>query len=91
MSANKGFTLLEVLIVVGIMALIAAMVWPMLGTLDDAQRHRITMEKMDAIEDALLGPRQGIVRLTSKYCVDHGATPSWEGQGVGSLQERAEG
>jgi len=59
MSVNKGFTLLEVLVVVGIMGLIAAMVWPMLGTLDDAQRHRITMEKMDAIEDALLGPEQG--------------------------------
>lgn len=61
MSGNKGFTLLEVLIVVGIMAFIAAMVWPMLGTLDDAQRRRMTMDKMQAIEEALLGPEQGIL------------------------------
>lgn len=61
MKRQSGFTLLEVLIVVGIMGLIAAMVWPMLGTMDDARRHRMTMDKMRAIEEALLGPDQGIL------------------------------
>ncbi len=31
-KGQQGFTLLEVLIVVGIMGLLAAMVWPMKGT-----------------------------------------------------------
>lgn len=56
--SNKGFTILEVLIVIGIMGLIAAMVWPMRGILDDSQRERVTIEKMDAIVEAMLGHEQ---------------------------------
>jgi prepilin-type N-terminal cleavage/methylation domain-containing protein len=55
---TRGFTLLEVLIVVGIMGLIAAMVWPMRGILDDAQRERMTIKTMDSIVEAMLGHAQ---------------------------------
>ncbi|WP_028575829.1 type II secretion system protein [Desulfonatronovibrio hydrogenovorans] len=51
----NGFTFLELLIVMGIMILVAAMIWPMHKTLDDTQRYKITMKKIQEIEDAILG------------------------------------
>ncbi len=53
---NDGFTLLEVLIVIFILGLLAAMVLPAMGVLDDRTRRRITEERMDLIRRATLGP-----------------------------------
>ena len=51
-----GFTLLEVLIVLFILGMIAAMAVPAMGLLDDAERGRLTRERMAAIRRAILGP-----------------------------------
>jgi len=80
MNAKFGFTLLEVLIVIGIMGLIAAMVWPMRGILDDSQRERATIEKMDAVVEAMLGHAQlkdplDLSRTIGGYVGDMGAWP----------------
>ncbi len=53
---NLGFTLLEVLIVLFIMGMIAAMAVPAMGILDDRERERITRDKMEQIRRAILGP-----------------------------------
>ncbi|SMP76754.1 prepilin-type N-terminal cleavage/methylation domain-containing protein [Desulfonatronum zhilinae] len=88
---NKGFTLLEVLVVVGIMGLMAAMIWPMRGTLDDSQRERVTIEKMDAIVEAILGHEQikdhyDLSRTIGGYVGDMGKWPKlYEPGGTGGL------
>ena len=53
---QKGFTLLEVMIVIAIMGLIAAMTWPAMGLLDDNERRKITIVKMEKIRNAIIGP-----------------------------------
>ena len=53
---TRGFTLLEVLIVLFIMGMIAAMAVPAMGILDDRERERITRDKMEQIRRAILGP-----------------------------------
>lgn len=53
---KNGFTLLEVLIVLFILGVIAALAAPAMGILDNAQRERITRERMAAIRRAILGP-----------------------------------
>lgn len=56
---SRGFALLEVLIVLFILGLLAAMAWSGMGLLDDSQRRKITLEKMEMIRTAIMGP-QGI-------------------------------
>ncbi len=53
---QRGFTLLEVLIVLFILGLLVAMVVPALGVLDDRERERITRERMELIRRAIIGP-----------------------------------
>lgn len=50
-----GFTLLEVLIVLAIMGMLAAMVYPAMGYLNNRERERITQQKMEGIRRALVG------------------------------------
>ncbi|WP_045221263.1 type II secretion system protein [Desulfonatronum thioautotrophicum] len=86
---NKGFTLLEVLIVIGIMGVIAAMVWPLRATLDDSQRERVTQEQIQVIRQAILGHDQVVDRLdrdriVSGYVGDMREWPElWEPGGTG--------
>lgn len=90
----NGFTLLEVLVVVGIMGLMAAMIWPMRGTLDDSQRERVTTEKMDSIVEAILGHDQvkdpyDMSRIIGGYVGDMGEWPGlYEPGGSGLGDER---
>lgn len=58
MRTGHGFTLLEMLVVIALLGLMAAMVLPLRGTLDHIERERITQERMDQIEIALLGHAQ---------------------------------
>jgi prepilin-type N-terminal cleavage/methylation domain-containing protein len=53
---KNGFTLLEVVIVLFILGILAAMAVPAMGVLDDRERERITRERMDRIRRAVLGP-----------------------------------
>jgi prepilin-type N-terminal cleavage/methylation domain-containing protein len=86
---NNGFTLLEVLIVVGIMGVIAAMVWPLRAVLDDSQREKVTHEQVRVIRQAILGHDQVVDRLdrdriVSGYVGDMGDWPElWEPGGTG--------
>lgn len=52
---QRAFTLLELLIVLVILGIIAAMAWPALGILDDRARENITREKMEVIRRAIVG------------------------------------
>lgn len=82
-SDNRGFTLLEVLIVLFIMGMVAAMAVPAMGILDDRERERITRDKIEAIRRAILGPddrfdEQGRP-VIGGYVGDMGAWPDlWE-------------
>ncbi|MCG8550094.1 MAG: prepilin-type N-terminal cleavage/methylation domain-containing protein, partial [Desulfobacterales bacterium] len=53
---QKGFTLLEVMIVIFILGMISAMAWSALGHLDNDRRKQITMETMEKIREAVMGP-----------------------------------
>jgi prepilin-type N-terminal cleavage/methylation domain-containing protein len=53
---KNGFTLLEILIVLFILGMIAALTVPAMGIFDDAARARITRERMECIRRAILGP-----------------------------------
>jgi prepilin-type N-terminal cleavage/methylation domain-containing protein len=52
-----GFTLVELLLVIFILGLLAAMVTPLAGKSDELKRIRVTREYMETIRSALLGPR----------------------------------
>lgn len=57
---RSGFTLLELLLVIFVMGMIAAMVAPALGVLDDDERGEITLRKMEAVRKAILGPQDRV-------------------------------
>ncbi|NDY73631.1 hypothetical protein DO021_17950 [Desulfobacter hydrogenophilus] len=56
MISQSGFTLLEVLIVIFLLGMISAMAWSGLGMLDNNKRRQITMETMEQIREAIMGP-----------------------------------
>ncbi|MCB2218408.1 MAG: hypothetical protein KQH59_20300 [Desulfobulbaceae bacterium] len=83
---SGGFTLLETVLVIGLLGLLAAMAVPFVGRLDDTERARRTRETMEQIRTALLGDPIDPERLdehgcpvVSGYVGDLGAWPDlWE-------------
>lgn len=65
---QKGFTLLEVLIVIFLLGMISAMAWSALGHLDNDRRKQITMETMEKIREAVMGPA-GVYDATGKRVI----------------------
>lgn len=96
---SNGFTLLEILIVIGIMGLIAAMVWPMRAVMDDSQRERVTIDKMDSIVEAIIGHDQlkdtyDMSRIIGGYVGDMGDWPDLfepGGSGLGGFRGTFDG
>lgn len=55
-QTQSGFTLLEILLVLFILGMLAALVVPAMGRLDDHERGRFTRQRMELIRRAILGP-----------------------------------
>lgn len=74
-----GFTLLELMVVLTIMILLAAMVYPAAGMLNDRQRVRITEERMREIRRAMVGDPDRFdgsgLRIIGGYVGDMGVWP----------------
>jgi len=82
-AASAGFTLLELMVVLTIMILLAAMVYPAAGMLNDKERRRITEEKMAEIRRAIVGDPDRFdesgLRIIAGYVGDMEAWPDlWE-------------
>ena len=80
---EHGFTLLELLIVLFILGMIAALAWPAAGILDDMERGRLTREKMEIIRRAILGDPDRFdengIRIIGGYTGDMEKWPDlWE-------------
>lgn len=83
LEGHKGFTLLEVVIVLFIMGMLSAMAWSGLGILDNAERKRQTLETMTLIRDAIMGPSgqydENGLRIIGGYVGDMKKFPDlWE-------------
>lgn len=83
LKRKNGFTLLEVLIVLFILGMIAALAWPTVGMLDDKARERITCRRMEEIRRAVVGDPDRFDekgrRIIGGYVGDMGRWPDlWE-------------
>lgn len=83
LERKNGFTLLEVLIVIFILGMIAAMAWPAVGMLNDKERERITRRRMEEIRRAVVGDPDRFDdegrRIIGGYVGDMGRWPDlWE-------------
>lgn len=52
---QRGFTLLEILVVLGIMVMLAGMLYPAAGLMNERERERITRARMEEIRRAIVG------------------------------------
>lgn len=80
---NKGFTLLEVVIVLFILGLLSVMAWSGLGLIDNAERGKQTIIMMEEIREAIVGPidryDENGVRIIGGYVGDMKRFPDlWE-------------
>lgn len=78
-TGEKGFSLLEVIIVLSVLAMFAAMAVPLAGRLEARGRERETERLLTLVRDALLGPRgaldAGGRRILAGYAGNLGGLP----------------
>lgn len=78
-GASEGFSLLELMVVLTIMILLAAMVYPAAGMLNEQERRRITETKMTEIHRAIVGDPDRFdesgLRIIAGYVGDMEAWP----------------
>lgn len=76
--SNQGFTLLEIIIVLGVMSLFLLMTVPAAGRLEEMQRVKDTRNRLDEIRTAMIGhdafDANGY-RIVGGYAGDMGALP----------------
>ena len=79
-AGEEGFSLLEVIIVLSILAMFAAMAVPLAGRLEARGRERETERQLTLVREAMLGPRgvldAGGGRILAGYAGDLGGLPS---------------
>ena len=72
MKNNRGFTLIEMLFVLGLMAALAGMTGSSVSELDDRSRARVTHERLQLIRTAIMGDKPG----APSFVRDMGRFPS---------------
>ncbi|MBT9173812.1 MAG: hypothetical protein DDT21_02218 [Syntrophomonadaceae bacterium] len=76
---SKGFTLMEVIIVLAVLAMFAAMAVPLAGRLEARGRERETERRLELVREAMLGRRgaldAGGRRVLAGYAGDLGGLP----------------
>jgi len=80
---QHAFTLLEILIVLFILGLIAAMAWPAMGILNNRERERLSLKQMEIIRRAIVGDPDRFdgyaIRIIGGYVGDMEKWPDlWE-------------
>ncbi len=75
----KGFTLLEVIIIVGVLGILASMMAPFAGYMDKSRRIKMTAGKIKSLAGAIAGPPDAYdgqgARVVGGYAGDMGGLP----------------
>ncbi len=84
---NKGFTLIEIVIVIVIIAILAAMLVPSMLSWIDSANQRTFLSACDTIKTSVT------TSVSEKYAVDGSTTPDWDqvSKLVGSTVSAADG
>lgn len=73
MSGRRGFTLLEVIVVIAVISILAAMAAPYVAGMIDQSRRESTRKEMQALHEAIVGDPQG---PTAGFAGDMGRLPA---------------
>jgi prepilin-type N-terminal cleavage/methylation domain-containing protein len=91
-KGERGFTLMELIIVLAILAAFTAMAVPLAGRLEARGRERETERRLEQVREALLGPRgafdAGGRRLLAGYAGDLGGVPPLRRSVWNDLEQR---
>ena len=75
-SRKSGFTLMEIMVVIIVIAVLASVAGPMIGSITDQGRASATKSKMSSLKSALLSFKSDVGRLpyvgdsSNAYCAD---------------------
>jgi prepilin-type N-terminal cleavage/methylation domain-containing protein len=88
---KSGFTLMEIMVVIIVIAVLASVAGPMIGSITDQGRASATKSKMSSLKSALLAYQSDVGRLPytgknsrdkSAYCADSLLSPNTEDNNV---------